>query len=963
MMSVVPRFFPVFSAFMNDIKTDYKTTLNLPDTSFPMRGELAKREPKWVKEWQERKVYEAIRAVSQGRPRFILHDGPPYANGDIHIGHAVNKILKDIVVKSKQLAGFDAPYVPGWDCHGMPIEVQIEKSHGKHLTTAETQRLARAYATEQIARQKEGFKRLGVLGDWEHAYTTMAFKNEADEIRTLGRILEKGFLYRGLKPVNWCFDCQSALAEAEVEYEDRVDIAIDVGFLLDPLENAKLAKAFGLAQLPAGPVHALIWTTTPWTIPANQALTMHPEFVYALVATDKAHLIVAQDLVEACLKRHQRSGNVIATAKGAALELIKFRHPFYDRASPVHLGNFVTLEQGTGIVHSSPAYGIEDFQSCRSYGMKDEDIINPVQGDGRYAGSLPFFGGEKIWEANPQIVDKLRDAGALFHATKYTHSYMHCWRHKTPIIYRATTQWFAGMDAVPGWQGHAPPEALRVTALRGIDATEFFPAWGKARLYGMIANRPDWTLSRQRQWGVPLPFFVDKESDQLHPDSMALLELAALKVEHGGLETWFAATHEDFGVDPAKYRKITDTLDVWFDSGCSFQTVMGGPDGRTTGMGSHPTEHGFPADLYLEGSDQHRGWFHSSLLISSMVHGVPPYKALLTHGFAVDGEGRKMSKSKGNVVSPLKVADSLGAEILRLWVAATDYSGELTISDEILKRVVEGYRRIRNTLRFLMANTADFDAAQHAIPVSEMFEVDRYALATMRALTESTEAYFGRYDFHLVVQQLQTYCSEELGGFYLDVLKDRLYTAAKDSHARRSAQTALALIRDTLLKLMAPILSFTAEEAWRTLHPDDPTLFVNVWKRSLPDDPAADAAFAGKWQRIRDVRDVVLKKIEDKRALGAIGSSLQAEIVVVAGGLYYDAVMSLGDDLRFVLITSAASVERGDAIDVKVNASAQEKCERCWHWRADVGADSAHPTLCGRCVANLFGAGEPRQFA
>jgi isoleucyl-tRNA synthetase len=946
----------------DDLKTDYKSTLNLPDTPFPMRGDLARREPKWVKEWQERRVYEAIRAASHGRPRFILHDGPPYANGDIHIGHAVNKILKDIVVKSKQLAGFDAPYVPGWDCHGMPIEVQIEKSHGKHLSTAETQRLARAYANEQIAKQKEGFRRLGVLGDWEHPYTTMAFKNEADEIRTLGKILEKGYVYRGLKPVNWCFDCQSALAEAEVEYEDRVDTAIDIGFLLDPVDRSKLANAFGLPRLPEGPVFAVIWTTTPWTIPANQALSVHPDFTYALVATDKGNLILAQDLVEPCLKRYQVSGNVVATAKGSALDLIRFRHPFYDRASPIHLGEFVTLDQGTGIVHSSPAYGIEDFQSCRSYGMKDDDIINPVQGDGRYGGSLPFFGGEKIWEANPQIVAKLRDVGALFHATQYAHSYMHCWRHKTPIIYRATTQWFAGMDDVPAWQGHKPPETLRQVALRGIDATDFYPAWGKARLYGMIANRPDWTLSRQRQWGVPLPFFIDKETDQLHPDTMALLELAALKVEEGGLESWFAATHEDFGVDPAKYRKITDTLDVWFDSGSTFQTVMGGPNAQKTRTGSHPADHGFPADLYLEGSDQHRGWFHSSLLISSMVYGVPPYKALLTHGFAVDGEGRKMSKSKGNVVSPLKVAESQGAEILRLWVAATDYSGELTISDEILKRVVEGYRRIRNTLRFLMANTADFDASQHSLADAQLLEMDRFAIAQLKTLAAAVAADYERYEFHLAVQRIQTYCSEDLGGFYLDVLKDRLYTTAVDSVARRSAQTALALIRDVLLKLVAPILSFTAEEAWRIVHAQDPTIFVNTWSDQLAQDADAEALQI-KWRRILSVRAAVQKELEAIRQSGAIGSSLQAEVAITAPASDHEALAALGDDLRFVTITSAATVAPGDALSIRVTPSAHPKCERCWHWRADVGSDGAHPTLCGRCVANLFGAGEPRRFA
>ncbi len=949
---------------MSDIaKPDYKHTLNLPDTSFPMRGDLAKREPGWVKEWQQRKVYEAIRAASAGRPRFVLHDGPPYANGDIHLGTALNKILKDVVVKSKQLCGFDAPYVPGWDCHGMPIEVHIEKSHGKHIPVEETQRLARAYATEQIARQKADFQRLGVLGDWEHPYRTMAYGNEADEIRTLGRLLEKGFVYRGLKPVNWCFDCGSALAEAEVEYEDREDFAIDVGFPIDEADRGKLAAAFGLASLPPGPALAVIWTTTPWTIPANQALNAHPDVAYALVATPHGHLVLAVDLVEASLERCKLEGRVVATTKGSALERIRFRHPFYDRPAPVYLGDYVTLEQGTGVVHSAPAYGVEDFQSCRRYGMKDDEMLNPVGGDGRFAGSLPFFGGEKIWEANPQVVDKLREVGALLHVEKVTHSYMHCWRHKTPVIYRATTQWFAGMDDVPGWNGRKPTTSLRQTALAGIEATEFFPAWGKARLYGMIANRPDWTLSRQRQWGVPMPFFVHKETGALHPRTLELLEEVARRVEQGGIEAWQTldpTSLEEF--DLASYVKIKDTLDVWFDSGSTHQTVMGGPDGRKTLAGSHPNETAFPADLYLEGSDQHRGWFHSSLLVSCMLNGVPPYKALLTHGFAVDGEGKKMSKSRGNVIAPQKVSSTLGAEILRLWVASTDYSGELFISDEILKRVVESYRRIRNTLRFLLANTSDFDPATDAVPVAELVEIDRYALAAARQLAEAIQGDYARYEFHVVVQRLQTYCSEDLGGFYLDVLKDRLYTTGKTSYARRSAQTALALIRDALLTWMAPVLSFTAEEAWRIAHPSDASIFCHTWRDSPPKLADADVLVA-KWSRILATRAAVLKELEALRGDGRIGSSLQAEVAIHATDDDFDALASLGEDLRFALITSAASVAKGNGLKVQATPSAHVKCERCWHYRADVGADAAHPLLCGRCVANLFGAGEPRRCA
>ncbi len=936
----------------DDPKTDYKSTLNLPDTPFPMRGDLARREPGWIADWQERKVYEAIRAASRGRPKFVLHDGPPYANAAIHIGTAVNKILKDIVVKSKQLAGFDSPYVPGWDCHGMPIEVQIEKTYGKHLSIADTQRLCRAYATEQIALQKADFQRLGVLGDWDHHYATMAYRNEADEIRTLGRLLEKGYLYRGLKPVNWCFDCHSALAEAEVEYEDRQDIAIDVAFpLTDPAEREKLARAFGLAAPPEGTISAVIWTTTPWTIPANQALNVHPDVEYAFVTTHRGHFVLAVDLVERCLERYTLDGKAIATAKGARLEHLAFRHPFYDRAAPVYLGGYVTLEQGTGIVHSSPAYGIDDFNACRRYGMTDDAILNPVQGDGRYAKELPFFGGMKIWDANRKIVDKLSEVGALLHAEAWTHSYMHCWRHKTPIIYRATTQWFAGMDEVRGWRGEKPAETLRTTALRGVEATRFFPAWGKARLYGMIANRPDWTLSRQRQWGVPLPFFVDVETDELHPDTPALLELAAAKVEHGGIEAWFEATHEDFGVDAHKYRKLTDTLDVWFDSGSTHETVL-----------RRDPQLGFPADLYLEGSDQHRGWFHSSLLTSSMLNGRAPYDALLTHGFVVDGAGMKMSKSKGNVIAPQKISSTHGAEILRLWVAATDYSGELSISDEILKRVVESYRRIRNTLRFLMANTADFDSAADAVPVPELFELDRYALAVANSYFTAFAESYEKFEFHPVAQQLQTYCSEELGGFYLDILKDRLYTTPRAGRARRSAQTALALIRDEMLKFMAPILSFTAEEAWRIIRPRDATIFAGTWRTEVADLGRAPS-FAEKWELICSYRREVLRALETSREAGEIGSSLQAEVDLSVPPQDHAALASLGDDLRFVLITSAARLALGPERAVRVTRSAQRKCERCWHYRADVGAEARHPALCGRCVANLFGAGEPRTFA
>ncbi len=948
-------------------KPEFRSTLNLPDTAFPMRGDLARREVEWVKGWQEGHLYERIRAVSRGRRRFVLHDGPPYANGDIHIGHAVNKILKDVIVKSRQLAGFDAPYVPGWDCHGMPIEIQIEKKYGRSISTAQVQAHSRAYATEQIARQKTDFIRLGVLGDWNNPYTTMARGNEADEIRTLGRLVTGGYVFRGLKPVNWCFDCGSALAEAEVEYADRKDVAIDVAFRI--AEPARLAAAFGLAQLPHDNASIVIWTTTPWTIPSNQALNVHPEYRYELVETSRGLLILAADLREACLARYGLEGTVVASCSGAALERIEFCHPLYERRSPVFLGDYVTLDTGTGIVHSAPAYGVEDFESCRRYGMKNDEILTPVMSDGRYDPALPLFGGLRIWDANPKIVETLTERGALLHSATFGHSYMHCWRHKTPIIYRATSQWFAGMDVAPNGERRT----LREDALAAVEATRFFPAWGKARLHGMIANRPDWTLSRQRSWGVPMAFFVHRASGELHPRTPELLEAVARRVAESGIEAWQAMSAEELLGDEARdYEKVTDTLDVWFDSGSTHQTVL---------RGSHADSCHFPADLYLEGSDQHRGWFHSSLLVACMLDGRAPYEALLTHGFVVDGEGRKMSKSMGNVIAPQKISDSLGAEVLRLWVGATDYSGELSISTEILNRVVESYRRIRNTLRFLLANTADFDPTRDRLDTTQWLDIDRYALGLLHALQTDLAAAYGRYEFHTVVQRLQTFCSEDLGGFYLDILKDRLYTAATDSRERRSAQNALWHISRSLVLLMAPILSFTAEEAWPfvnrssglagTVGTADPasgegpdSVFFHVW----PELPALtdEAALISRWTRIRAIRAEVQKELEAVRVAGAIGSSLQAEVALRASDLDREALEWLGEDLRFVLITSAASVQAGDSgtpLQVMVRASGHVKCPRCWHWRADVGADPAHPALCGRCTSNLFGSGEARTHA
>ncbi len=937
--------------------TDYKDTLNLPDTPFPMRGDLAKREPQMLAQWQAQQRYQRIRKASKGRPKFVLHDGPPYANGDIHIGHAVNKILKDIIVKSKTLSGFDAPYVPGWDCHGLPIELQVEKKHGKAIPPAQFRELCRAYAKEQIERQKKDFIRLGVLGEWDNPYLTMDFKTEAEIVRALGKIYERGYLYQGRKPVNWCLDCQSALAEAEVEYEDKVSPAIDVGF--EAVDKAAVAKAFGIGHLPSdAKVYAVIWTTTPWTLPANQAVSVHPEFQYDLVKTDKGYLILVSDLVAASLNRYSLSGSndrgdgTAATCYGAALEGLHLHHPFQDRTVPIICGEHVTLEAGTGLVHTAPAHGLDDYFVGQKYNLPND---NPVGDDGKFISTTPDVGGTQlagvfVWKGNDIVLQVLEASGHLLHQEKLKHSYPHCWRHKTPIIFRSTPQWFIGMEQHADVGG----EQLRTLANQAVEDTKFFPAWGRARLEAMIKNRPDWCVSRQRNWGVPMTFFVHKETMALHPRTPELLEQVAKRIEQQGIEAWFSLEAKELlGSDAAHYRKLTDTLDVWFDSGATHAAVL-----------AQRGELKFPADLYLEGSDQHRGWFQSSLLTACAINGRAPYDALLTHGFVVDGQGHKMSKSKGNVIAPQKILDTLGADILRLWVASTDYSGELTISDEILKRVVEGYRRIRNTLRFLLANIADYDHAKHALPVDQWLEIDRYALALTQKLQDEVKADYERYEFHLIAQKLQAFCSEELGGFYLDILKDRLYTAGKDSLARRSAQNALHHITHALVRLMSPVLSFTSEEVWAVLTgKDDVSVFEELWY-DLPEH-ALQQNFIDSWKTVRDVRELANKAIEEKRSQNLLGSPLQAELDVYAFGVTYEALLRLGDDLKFIFITSRADVHlrEGGGIGIEVKPSAYTKCDRCWHYREDVGSDANHPTLCGRCVSNLYGSGEARRYA
>jgi isoleucyl-tRNA synthetase len=959
---------------MSDAK-DYRSTLNLPDTPFPMRGDLPKREPGWAQAWDEQGIYKQLRDARCGRPKFILHDGPPYANGKIHIGHAVNKVLKDMIVKARQLAGFDAQYIPGWDCHGLPIENAIEKLHGRNLPRDEMQARSRAFATEQIDQQRADFKRLGVLGQWDRPYRTMDFVTEANEIRAFKRVMERGFVYRGLKPVYWCFDCGSSLAEFEIEYADKKSQTLDVGFLC--AEPARLLQAFfrdtGLPHgspegLEGWPMYAVIWTTTAWTIPANQALNLNPEIVYALVETPRGLLVLAESLVEACLKRYGLEGRVLATTKGRSLEMIHFQHPLahvhpgYDRLSPIYLADYATADDGTGIVHSAPAYGVDDFNSCVTHGLAYDQILNPVQGNGQYEAELPLFGGQNIWKACPAIIETLREHDRLFATETITHSYPHCWRHKTPVIYRAAAQWFVRMDEGEGiFTTDKAPRTLRQMALEAIDHTQFYPENGRTRLRDMIANRPDWCISRQRSWGVPLPFLLHVDSGEPHPRTPEIIDLAAQVVEAGGIEAWSKLTAAEIlerigdATDPGQYTKSTDILEVWFDSGTTHTTVL---KGSHAGAGH---DSGPEADLYLEGHDQHRGWFHSSLLTACAMYGRAPYRGLLTHGFTVDGQGRKMSKSLGNTVVPQEVSDKLGAEIIRLWVASTDYSGDLGIDDKILARVVDAYRRIRNTLRFLLANTSDFDPTKDAVPVEQMLEVDRYALARAAQLQAEILVHYEVYEFHPVVAKLQVYCSEDLGAFYLDVLKDRLYTTAPGSRARRSAQTALWHITHGMLRWMAPFLSFTAEEAWKVFAPG---ASVSIFTETFWGFPATgDEALLAKWSRIREIRDVVNKEIEAVRSAGQVGASLQATVRITAGPEDRTLLASLGEDLRFVLITSAATVVDGTELAVQVTPSTATKCERCWHYRDDVGTDAEHPTLCGRCVSNLFGTGETREVA
>ncbi|MCP4188268.1 MAG: isoleucine--tRNA ligase [Gammaproteobacteria bacterium] len=933
--------------------TDYKHTLNLPDTEFPMRGNLANREPERLANWQDNNLYEKIRAARVGKKRYVLHDGPPYANGDIHIGHAVNKILKDMIVKSRTLNGEDAPYVPGWDCHGLPIEHQVEKNIGKAGVKVEVdtfRQACRDYAHKQIDKQKLDFIRLGVLGDWDRPYLTMNYDTEANIVRALGKIIENGHLHKGDKPVHWCTDCGSALAEAEVDYKDKTSPAIDVKFTVID-EAAFFTQLDG--ERGKGPLSVLIWTTTPWTLPANLAVALNPGYDYVVVQIDDEQLFLAEDLLKDSMARYGiEDYKVLARGKGDVLDKLKLRHPFYDRESLLVIGDHVTLEAGTGAVHTAPGHGQDDFVIGKKYGL---DIYNPVGDNGCFLDSTELFAGEHVFKANDHVIEALKEKNALMHIEKFEHSYPHCWRHKTPIIFRATPQWFISMEQA----------GLRDLAMAEIKKVEWVPNWGQARIESMIENRPDWCISRQRFWGVPIPLFVHRETQEIHPDTSGLIEQVAQRIEKSGIQAWFSLKTEDLlGDEAAQYSKLSDTLDVWFDSGTTHFSVL---------KHDEFDRFSFPADMYLEGSDQHRGWFHSSLLASCAMHGQAPYKQVLTHGFTVDAKGMKMSKSVGNVIAPNKVMKTLGADILRLWVASTDYSGEMSISDEILKRTADAYRRIRNTLRFLLANTNGFNPSKHAVDADNLLALDRWIVAETFNLQNELKELYNTYQFHTAVQKIHNFCSETLGSFYLDVIKDRQYTTQTDSLARRSCQTAMYHVVEAMTRWIAPIMSFTADEVWENLPGEHEALgvFIAEWYDGLFAYDNADIK-SEVWDSLEQVRTEVSKALEILRQEGEIGSGLDAEVVIHAEQHLIDQLDILGDELRFVLITSEASLSLLDDtvkqtadsnITVQVKPSEHTKCVRCWHHRPEVGSNDQHPELCGRCIDNVDGGGEKRQYA
>jgi len=940
--------------------SDYKHTLNLPQTAFPMRGNLANREPKMLKDWNEQDLYGKIRAAKKGKKTFILHDGPPYANGNIHLGHSVNKILKDIIIKAKTLSDFDAPYIPGWDCHGLPIELQVEKKvgkPGKKVTAAQFREKCREYAKKQVEGQKTDFIRLGVFGDWANPYLTMNFDFEANAIRVLGRIIDKGHLHKGSKPVHWCTDCGSALAEAEVEYQDKQSPAIDVSFKFT--DESALVSKFNLAEghEGEGQIDVVIWTTTPWTLPANRGIALHENIEYSLVQVEteqgKRRFVLGSDLVKDAMDRYGFDKfHALGYCKGSELEHLTVQHPFYDFTVPVVLGEHVTTDSGTGAVHTAPGHGQEDFIVGKEY---DLEVANPVGANGVYLPDTPLFAGQHVFKANASVIEVLKEKNTLMHHHALEHSYPHCWRHKTPIIFRATPQWFISMDQAN----------LRAETLGEIEKTQWIPTWGENRISNMVTGRPDWCISRQRTWGVPIALFVDKDTSALHPDTNTLIEQVAKLVEEKGIQAWYDLEVNELlnEADSERYVKTLDTLDVWFDSGVSHACVV---DAREELTG--------PADLYLEGSDQHRGWFMSSMMTSVAINGHAPYRQVLTHGFTVDEKGHKMSKSLGNVISPQDIMNKLGADILRLWVASTDYTAEMTVSDEIFNRAADRYRRIRNTNRYLLSNLAGFDPKADMVAYEDLVDLDKWILDRAAVLQEEIITAYDEYQMLQVTQKLMNFCTLELGAFYLDVIKDRQYTAKTDGIARRSCQTVLFHIAEAMTRWMAPIMSFTAQEIWQALPGErDQFVFTGQWYDGLVKSGSDE--LNDHWQTILTVRDQVNRVLEAARKEDVIGATLQAKVTISADKELADKLTALGEELRFVLLVSEVNVEvvtsqpegsvetEVENLFIQVASTDATKCERCWHYTDDVGSVEEHVDICGRCVTNIHGEGEVRNFA
>jgi isoleucyl-tRNA synthetase len=934
---------------------DYKDTLNLPRTDFPMKAGLAQREPEILKKWKDINLYQKMRTQGRDRKKFVLLDGPIYANGHIHIGHALNRILKDMVLKAKTLSGFDTPFVPGWDCHGLPIELNVEKKLGKSgdkVSVAEFRKACRKFAEEFIAVQRDEFIRLGIQADWERLYTTMDFSFEADIIRSLSLIIQNGHVQKGYKPVFWCLNCGSALAEAEVEYADKTSSAIDVRF--NVVNEADFLGRFDQVKAGSGPLSIPIWTTTPWTLPSNQAVALNPELEYVLVQAGSERLLLSEPLLAQVMARYEVNDyQTLGSITGKKLLGVALAHPFYPREVPVVLGEHVTVDSGTGAVHTAPAHGQDDYLIGKQYNLPLENLVGD---DGCFIASTPLFAGKHVTKVNDEIIETLRQHNTLLFATKITHSYPHCWRHKTPLIFRATPQWFISMDQ----------QGLRAIAMSAIDRVNWVPDWGKSRITAMIENRPDWCISRQRTWGVPIALFIHKETDTMHPDTIAIMEKVAKLVEQRGVDAWYELDSEELlGADAKNYKKCMDILDVWFDSGVTHECVLK----------KWPELH-FPADLYLEGSDQHRGWFQSSLLTSLAINGHEPFKTVLTHGYVVDGQGHKMSKSVGNVIAPEKIIQSLGADVLRLWVSSMDYRAEVNVSEEILTRTSETYRRIRNTARFLLANLDGFDPAQHLLQPKQMLALDSWAVDKARLIQEEIVKAYEAYQFHIIYQKIHHFCTVEMGSFYLDIIKDRQYTTKSNSLARRSAQTAMFHISEALVRWLAPILSFTAEEIWQYLPGQRvESIFLTTWYKNLA-ALAPDAKMNQKyWDKIQLIRAAVNKELENQRNAGAIGSPLEADVLLYAEPELKAQLDLLQNELRFVLITSAAEVQSKSAAQndlaateveglwLKVTPLTYQKCERCWHRLPDVGQHKEHETLCGRCIVNVFGEGEVRDFA